>query len=144
MSEPVRVERFDELKPGVRVRCLDCDHCGPGRGHDGIVTRVAPGFPIDHPVESVLAYLAPHPRCVTVEDLRRASFVGYGVSPADVASGRIFRFVDFEPASEEERRTTSRLADERLWAAMEATTRRVLREYARLGRVARRTQYDVP
>lgn len=121
-GELKRVERFEELTPGVRVvfRCRrESDPAPCYREHGSMVARVGEAGMVP-----VGAYVEPMPSCMP------GSANGFVLTPEDVAEGLVFRRVDFDADSAEERATLGQIAEERIQSALRwrDAARRLVRE----------------
>lgn len=119
----VRVERFDELKEGVRVE-LRNGCTGGGGNHPGILLRLYRGVPAPLDMGGGLTdgwELVPKPGCSTAR--------GFLITPHDVVARQVFRWVDLDPMAEQLRELVTR-HDDQIAAgvrAMERSMRQALK-----------------
>lgn len=94
-SKLVLVERFEELKPGVRVVVRKCMYCGVDE--PGMVIKVRPARYLYE--DEMVAEVDPVPPCGAI-----------ALSPKTVALGLVWRWVDFDAEGERaaEATTTTR------------------------------------
>lgn len=134
MSDPkrdlVRVEQYSELGAGVRVEVRGCGRCGETHGGILLVLLSLPvGF---SPSGRLMGYtgwdLSPLPNCTPETMMLGPHVVPIAhclIGPDDVATGKVWRWVDFDGNQLEERNARHDIVAAEIHGAVEREKEKV-------------------